>query len=161
VTATGLSLQFLGGAVLTVDGQRIQPKATMSYKGALLRDVPNLAWTFGYTNASWTLKADLTAGYVCRLLRHMDAIGARACTPRCKDPEVRELPWLDFTSSYVKRTLDLFPQQGSKGPWRRHQNYALDLLDLRFGSLDDGALEFTRPRGAARPEAAAGVAKAT
>jgi cation diffusion facilitator CzcD-associated flavoprotein CzcO len=161
VTATGLSLLFLGGAVVTVDGQRVEPTATMSYKGALLRDVPNFAWTFGYINASWTLKADLNAAFVCRVLRHMDAIGARACTPRCKDPEVRAQPWLDFTSGYVERTLDLFPRQGSKGPWRRHQNYALDLLALRFGALDDGALEFTNPRAAARSEPLQGVAKAT
>jgi len=145
VTATGLELQFLGGAELEVDGKRVDPSHTLTYKGALLSDVPNLAWTFGYINASWTLKADLTADYVCRLLKHMDKTGARQCTPRRNDPEIEELPWLDFSSGYVKRALHLFPPQGSKGPWRRHQNYAYDLLALRLDGVNDGVLEFTSP----------------
>jgi hypothetical protein len=107
----------------------------------MFTDVPNLAYTFGYTNASWTLKADLTAEYVCRLLRHMDATGARSCTPRCNDATVEERPWIDFSSSYVQRTVHTFPKQGSKRPFRLYQNYALDLLTLRHAPLDDGALE--------------------
>jgi len=161
VTATGLELLFLGGVELVVDGARVEPRRTMSYKGTLLSDVPNLAWTFGYTNASWTLKADLTADYVCRLLRHMDAIGARQCTPRRNDPGLQELPWLDFTSSYVRRTLDRFPTQGSRGPWLRYQNYVLDLFELRFRPLQDGSLVFTSPDRADAREAISSEPKAT
>lgn len=151
VTATGLELLFLGGIELSVDGQRVEPSRTMNYKGVLLSDVPNLAYTFGYTNASWTLKADLTAGYVCRLLRHMDAIGASHCTPRRLDPELREEPWIDFSSGYVARGLPRFPKQGSKRPFRLYQNYALDLITLRYGAVGDRALEFhigSRPKAA-------------
>jgi monooxygenase len=149
VTATGLELLFLGGLELIVDGQPVEPNRTMNYKGAMLSDVPNLACTFGYTNASWTLKADLVADYVCRVLRHMDAIGARQCTPRRNDEALGEEPWIDFKSGYVQRSLSRFPKQGSKRPWRLYQNYALDALTLRYGAVDDGTLEFRAPGGAA------------
>ena len=120
----------------------------MNYKGCLLSDVPNLACTFGYTNASWTLKADLTADYVCRLIAHMDAIGARQVVPRRKDPAVKEQPFLDFTSGYVQRALHKFPKQGSERPWRLYQNYVLDTFMLKYGKLDEGELEFSSPKPA-------------
>jgi monooxygenase len=143
ITATGLELQFLGGIALEIDGRPTDPHDTLNYKGVMFSDVPNLACTFGYTNASWTLKADLTAEYVCRLLNHMAAVGARVCTPRRRDPEVQAVPWLDFTSGYIQRALLRFPQMGSKRPWRLYQNYALDLLLMRFGRVDDGQLDFS------------------
>ena len=150
VTATGLKLQFLSGMELTVDGRRMEPAKMMTYKAMMLCDVPNLVCTFGYTNASWTLKADLTAEYVCRLLRHMSDTGARKATPRHADASVEERPFLDFSSGYVQRGLSSFPKQGSKRPWKLDQNYVLDLLNLRFGDVDDGTIEFDGP---ARPRA--------
>ncbi len=149
VTATGLELVFLGGMQLVVDGRKVEPNQLMNYKGCMFSDVPNLAYTFGYTNASWTLKADLSAEYVCRLLLHMDAVGASQCTPRRTDPSVQEQPWLDFTSGYVQRSLPRFPKQGSKRPFRVYQNYALDLLMLRYGAVDDGTLELAPAGGTA------------
>jgi cation diffusion facilitator CzcD-associated flavoprotein CzcO len=153
VTATGLRLKLLGGMTVDVDGSRVDFAKTMSYKGMMFSDVPNLACAFGYTNASWTLKADLTCDYVCRLLRYIDRHGYACGTPRRTDPSVAELPFLDFTSGYVQRAIEQFPRQGSRKPWRLYQNYALDLLTLRFGSIADGAMEFRRrdevPRRAA------------
>jgi hypothetical protein len=117
----------------------------MSYKGMMYGDVPNLATAFGYTNASWTLKCDLTCEYVCRLLNYMDEHGYRQCTPRNEDPSVTATPWIDFTSGYVQRSIDQFPKQGSKAPWRLYQNYALDLMNLRFAAVDDGVMRFSSP----------------
>ena len=125
----------------------------MSYKGMMYSDVPNLASAFGYTNASWTLKCDLTCEYVCRLLNYMDAHGYRQCTPRNNDPSVGAAPWIDFTSGYVQRSIDKFPKQGTKTPWRLYQNYALDLMNLRFASVDDGVMTFSSP-GARSPSSA-------
>src|ERR1700719_4393906 len=115
----------------------------MSYKGMMLSGVPNLAVAFGYTNASWTLKCDLTCGYVCRLLNHMEENGYQQCTPQNRDPSIAEEPFIDFTSSYVLRSIEQFPKQGSRPPWRLYQNYALDIFSLRFGSLADEAIEFS------------------
>jgi len=143
VTATGLKLNLLGDVALEVDGRRVDLAETMAYKGAMLSGVPNLAVVFGYTNASWTLKADLTCEYVCRLLNHMRRGGYAAVAPR-RDPSVGDEPLLDFTSGYVLRALHMLPKQGTKRPWKLRQNYALDLLTLRFGAVDDGVLEFTR-----------------
>jgi len=154
VTATGLNLLTLGGTELAVDGRDIELSETMSYKGMMLGGVPNLAMAFGYTNASWTLKCDLTCEFVCRLLKHMDEHGYASCTPRNDDPSITEEPFIDFSSSYVLRSIDQFPRQGSKAPWRLHQNYALDILSLRYGALDDGAMKFSRlasPVDAAEP----------
>jgi monooxygenase len=142
VTATGLVMQPLGGTEITIDGARFESGKALSYKGMMFRDVPNFANSFGYTNASWTLKADLTAGYMCRLLNYMQARGYTRCTPRLHDPSLKEQPWLEFTSGYVQRANDVLPKQGDKVPWRVHQNYALDLLALKLGKLDDGAMEF-------------------
>ena len=145
VTATGLELLPLGGVELSVDGRPVQLNRTFGYKGMMYSGVPNLASAFGYTNASWTLKCDLTCEYVCRLLNYMERHGYRQCTPRLRDPSVRPRPWVDFTSGYIQRATDKFPKQGSKAPWRLYQNYALDLLSLRFGKVDDGVMEFSGP----------------
>lgn len=144
VTATGLELQVLGGVQLDVDGMPVDPAGTFNYKGLMFSDVPNLASTFGYTNASWTLKSDLTAGYVCRLLNHMERCGWTQCTPRNTDPALKPQPWLDFSSGYVQRAVARFPKQGSRAPWRVHQNYVCDLFSLRFGAVDDGVMKFSR-----------------
>jgi monooxygenase len=148
VTATGLNLLALGGMQLTVDGRPIDLSETMSYKGMMLGGVPNMAMTFGYTNASWTLKCDLTCEYFCRLLNHMDAHGYEQCTPQNRDPSVTEEPFIDFSSSYVQRSIDKFPKQGSRAPWRLYQNYALDIVSLRFGAIEDGAMQFAEARPA-------------
>jgi hypothetical protein len=137
-----------------VDGRKVELPETMAYKALMLSGVPNFAYTVGYTNASWTLKADLTAEYVCNLLNHMDAVGAVRCVPHQPDASVKEQPWLDFTSGYVQRSLALFPKQGSKRPFRLHQNYALDLFTLRHGLIDDGTLELTPASAAVEPVAA-------
>ena len=146
VTATGLNLCLLGDMRVSVDGVPADLSQTMSYKGMMFSDVPNLASSFGYTNASWTLKADLTCEYVCRLLNHMARRGYSQCTPRIGDAPVSEAPWLDFSSGYVQRSIGKFPKQGVRAPWKLYQNYALDLVALRFGKVDDGTMEFARPR---------------
>lgn len=142
VTATGLVLKLMSGLKLFVDGSHVELSKTIAYKGMMYSDIPNLASALGYTNASWTLKCDLTAEYVCRLLKHMDRHGYAQCTPRVNDPEVKEEPILDFTSGYVRRALHTLPRQGSKTPWRLHQNYVRDLSMLRYGRVDDGVMEF-------------------
>jgi monooxygenase len=142
VTATGLRLKFLGGLEMSVDGKRAVPSEIMVYKGMMGSDVPNMALSIGYTNASWTLKCDLTSQYVCRLINHMDDHGYMRCCPRKNDPSLKEEPLMDFSSGYVQRSIASFPRQGSFAPWRLHQNYALDLLLLRHGSVEDGAMEF-------------------
>jgi monooxygenase len=144
VTATGLNLEVLGGVELIVDGQSVDFAKTLNYKGMMYSDVPNLASAFGYTNASWTLKCDLTCDYVCRLLNHMTKHRYDQCTPRRVDPSITEEPWINFTSGYVQRSLAKFPKQGSRAPWRLHQNYALDLLTLKYSSVEDGTMQFSR-----------------
>jgi cation diffusion facilitator CzcD-associated flavoprotein CzcO len=129
---------------MEVDGKRVEPSKTMAYKGMMFSDVPNLAIAIGYTNASWTLKCDLTCEFVCRLLNHMDAKGYTQCVPRRTDPRVTEAPLLDFTSGYVQRSIGEFPRQGSATPWKLHQNYALDMMLLRHAKLEDGTMEFRR-----------------
>jgi monooxygenase len=142
VTATGLQLLALGGMQLVVDGHDVQLPETMAYRGMMLSDVPNMAIALGYTNASWTLKCDLTCEYVCRLLNHMDEHGYRQCTP-ASDPSVAPQPFIDLSSGYVQRSVHNFPTQGSRRPWRLYQNYALDIVTLRLGAIDDGTLAFT------------------
>lgn len=143
VMATGLQLQFLGGMELWMDGQKLTPSRLMSYKGAMLAGVPNLAAAVGYTNASWTLKADLISQFVCRLLNHMDHVGAKVATPRKAPSDVGELPLLDLSSGYVQRGVDSFPKQGSKGPWKVHQNYLRDVATLGLGRVDDPSMELS------------------
>ena len=145
VTATGLKLQAMNGLSLSVDGAAVRPAETLSYKGMMYSNVPNLASAFGYTNASWTLKCDLTCEYVCRLLNHMRRKGLRQCTPVLRGAPPETAPWLDFTSGYVQRSIGEFPRQGVIAPWRLHQNYALDLASLRFSGLEDGVMQFSNP----------------
>jgi cation diffusion facilitator CzcD-associated flavoprotein CzcO len=144
VTATGLKLKLLSGLEIFVDSVGIDLSKTMNYKGMMNSDIPNMASSFGYTNASWTLKSDLTAAYVCRLLNYMDQHGYAQCTPRQTDPTVREEPFLDFSSGYVQRAIHQLPKQGSKKPWKLYQNYILDLISLRYGPVNDGTMEFVR-----------------
>ncbi len=144
VTATGLNLQLLGGARVTVDGQEIDLAQTVAYKGTMLSGVPNAALALGYTNASWTLKCDLISGYVCRLLRYMDGHGydsVRAVAPHPSEPRV---PIIDLRSGYVLRAVDRLPKQGTRLPWRLHQNYFKDILTFRRAPLPDAALRFER-----------------
>jgi monooxygenase len=147
VTATGLNMVALGGMELAVDGREVELSQTMNYRGIMLSGVPNIAIALGYTNASWTLKCDLTCEYVCRLLNHMTEHGYQVCTPR-RDPTVQELPFNDLTSGYILRALDQFPTQGERAPWRLYQNYALDILSLKRGAIEDGTLEFSNARSA-------------
>jgi cation diffusion facilitator CzcD-associated flavoprotein CzcO len=143
VTATGLNLLVLGGLQIAVDGREIELSETMSYKGMMLGGVPNLAIALGYTNASWTLKCDLTCEYVCRLLNHMDEHGYRQCTAHNRDPSIAPEPFIDFSSGYVQRSIHKFPKQGSKPPWRLYQNYARDIVSLKYGEVEDGVMEFS------------------
>jgi cyclohexanone monooxygenase len=142
VMATGLEFNVLGGISLRLDGRGYEPSRAIAYKGMMLSDVPNFAMTFGYTNASWTLKADLTAGYVCRLLRYMDRKGYAIATPR-GDPSVLPEPFLSFTSGYVQRALARLPKQGSRRPWQVYQNYLRDLFAIRYGRIADGVMQFS------------------
>ncbi|NKE56942.1 NAD(P)/FAD-dependent oxidoreductase [Lentzea sp. PSKA42] len=156
VTATGLRLLALGGIRLAVDGREVELPKTMAYKGMMLSGLPNLAFTVGYTNASWTLKADLVSEYVVRLLRYLDTHGYDQCTPTNDDPAVTEQPLLDFQAGYVLRSIDEFPKAGSRPPWRLGMSYAHDLLKLRHGPIDDGAMRFSRrpvPHKALRQQA--------
>ena len=146
VTATGLVMKLMNGLPLVVDGRPVDLASTTSFKGMMYSDVPNLASAFGYTNASWTLKCDLTAQHVCRLLDHMERQGHAICTPRRRDAEVASEPVVDLSSGYVQRAAATLPRQGKRAPWRLYQNYVKDLLMLRFGRVDDPELEL---RGAA------------
>lgn len=145
VTATGLNLLAIGGMQLVVDGRTVDLANTVSYKGMMLSGVPNFAWTIGYTNASWTLKADLVAQYVCRLLTHMDARGYDAVTPDATGVTAAN-PFLDLASGYVQRSMAEMPKQGDRLPWRLHQNYVRDVALLRRGPIDD-AVVFSRAPG--------------
>jgi monooxygenase len=146
VTATGLNLQALGGLEVFIDGKRADISQCLQYKGMMYSDIPNFASCFGYTNASWTLKADLTSEYLCRVLNHMEKTGLRQCTPVNTDPTVTPEPYVDFSSGYFQRSLDQLPKQGSKRPWKLDQNYALDLKTLRMQKVDDGTLQFSNPQ---------------
>ena len=141
VMATGLTLSFMSGIALTVDGRAINPHDHYCYRGMMFSDVPNLAQAFGYTNSSWTLKSDLTCEYMCRLLNHMDRNGFNSVTPRLDTP-LEDRPFIDFSSGYVQRGAHLLPKQGAERPWRLYQNYALDIFSLRYSALDDGVLTF-------------------
>jgi monooxygenase len=144
VTATGLVMKLLGGIALAVDGEAVNVADCFSYKGMMLSGVPNLAVTFGYTNASWTLKCDLTSRSVCRLLNHMDRHGYAVCVPRPPDAAMERLPMLDFSSGYVTRAAGSLPSQGAEPPWRVHQNYLKDLVAMRLKPVADEALDLRR-----------------
>ena len=143
VTATGLNLEVCNGIKLEVDNNEVDISKTMTYKGMMFSDVPNLVATFGYTNASWTLRADLTSEYVCRLLNFMDKKGYANCCPRTAEHVEQDGDWLDFTSGYVKRSMHKFPKQGSRDPWRNTQNFPKDVLAIRWGNIDNKELKFT------------------
>jgi monooxygenase len=144
ITATGLKVKLLGGMRIIVDDVPIDASKTLLYKGMMFSNVPNLAYAIGYTNASWTLKCELTSAYVCRLLNYMDHNGYAWCVPRRRDGVVEE-PAIPLTSGYIQRAAAILPKQGSRRPWRLYQNYALDMAVLRFGKVADGTLEFGPP----------------
>ena len=145
VTATGLNVQMLGGMELSVDGQPRELHDQMTYKAVLVEDVPNLAWIFGYTNASWTLKSDLAGTYLCRLLQHMDENGHTVATPRDVDDSALDIGMLDqLNSGYVQRAKDTLPRQGSKHPWKVLMHYEKDSTMLLEDPVDDGLLQFGR-----------------
>jgi monooxygenase len=145
VTATGLELLFLGGMEISVDGEAVDLAARLTYKGMMIEGVPNLAVAVGYTNASWTLKCDLTCGYVCRLVNHMRATGMRQCTPVNRTPSAGTRPLLDLTSGYIQRSAHRFPRQGSRLPWQIHQSYLRDYRSLKMSGLQDDAMVFSNP----------------
>jgi cation diffusion facilitator CzcD-associated flavoprotein CzcO len=144
VTATGLNMKLMSGLELVVDGAPIDMSTLMTYKGMMYSDVPNLASVFGYTNASWTLKADLVCEYVCRLLNHMDRKGFRQCTPRNGDPSLQEEPWVSFSSGYIQRGKHIMPKSAVDLPWRLNQDYRFDRKALATAPIDDGVLKFDR-----------------
>jgi len=144
ITATGLNLLVVGGISIAVDGEDINLGETVGYKGMMFSGIPNLAVSLGYTNASWTLKCDLICEYVCRLINHMDANGYDQVTPRRPDPSEEIVPFIDLMSGYVLRSIDKFPKQGTRPPWRMHQNYPRDILMIRRGEIEDEGVEFSR-----------------
>lgn len=146
VSATGLKLQMLGGLKITVDQKPVHPHDTYNYKGMMFSGIPNMSQSFGYTNASWTLKCDLTSAYLCRLLNHMDKHGQTIATPIVDETRIEEEPLLDFSSGYVQRALKDLPRQGHERPWKLYQNYILDLLTLGYGPVDDPAMQFSSAR---------------
>ena len=148
VTATGLQMVVLSDVAFNVDGKDIEWPETIAYKGMMYADIPNMVQTFGYINASWTLRADITAQYVCRLLNRMSELGMRQVTPRLReeDKDMRLLPWInDFSAGYMQRLMHRFPKQGDRDPWRNTQNYLLDKKLIRNAPLEDEALTFSNP----------------
>jgi len=143
VTATGLNLQFLSDVEFVIDGEALEPNKALTYKGMMLSDVPNMAMSMGYTNASWTLKCDLTCDYVCRLLNYMDKHSYQKCMPHNDDLSLETEPYMGLSSGYIQRAKDLLPGQGVELPWKLHQSYFKDILMLRHGSLSDEAMEFS------------------
>ncbi|MFM9986097.1 MAG: flavin-containing monooxygenase [Flavobacteriales bacterium] len=142
VTATGLKVQLLGGMTLRVNRKVAEPKDIHCYRGVMFSDIPNFAVAIGYTNASWTLKCDLNCDYVVRLLNYMDKNNYAVCTPRFDSTEFSSEPLLDFDAGYIKRAVHILPQQGSKAPWKVHQNYLRDSFLLKYSSIKDKYLEF-------------------
>lgn len=149
IPATGLDMMVGGGIELVVDGDTVDPSEHVTYRGMMLSGVPNCALAFGYTNASWTLKIDLTHERICRLLNHMDEKGYDYCVPvPPEDLETQDL--LDFSSGYVRRAIHTLPRQGTKAPWKTYQNYLMDMLTIRFGPLEDGHMRFAKARAEAK-----------
>ncbi len=151
VSATGLELLFLGGIEATVDGEPVDLPSKLAYKGMMLEGVPNLALAIGYTNASWTLKCDLTCEYVTRMLNHMRATGMRQATPVNRDASVIPQPLLGLSSGYVQRSADRFPKQGSRMPWQVHQSYLKDYRALKRSDVEDGVMQYSNPAPVAAP----------
>jgi cation diffusion facilitator CzcD-associated flavoprotein CzcO len=148
ITATGLNLLAIGGMRISVDGKDMALNDLVGYKGMMFSGVPNLAVALGYTNASWTLKCDLTCAYVCRLLAHMDAHGYATARPRDLPPGEPTLPFIDLRSGYVQRAIDQFPRQGARAPWRLYQNYARDIIMLKRRPVEDEGIAFEHPLAA-------------
>lgn len=148
ITATGLNMQLFGGAIATRNGEPIDLTKSMTYKGLMLSGVPNMAITFGYTNASWTLKADLVSEFICRVLNYMDANGFDRVEPQHPGDAVDEEPFMDFTPGYFRRAMDTLPKSGSEAPWKLKQNYFFDLRLIRHGKVDEESLHFTKHRAA-------------
>ena len=145
VTATGLELLFIGGIDVSIDGEALDLPDKLTYKGMMLEDVPNLAIAIGYTNASWTLKCDLTCQYVTRLLNHLHATGLRQCTPENRDASVTAEPLLGLSSGYVQRSQHEFPKQGTRFPWQVKQSYLADYRALKRSDIHDEAMQFSNP----------------
>jgi len=145
VSATGLQMLALGGIRLSVDGKAVEPGEAFVYKGTMLSNVPNFAFCIGYTNASWTLRADLASTFVCRVLNHMDRHGYRTCTPVCDPASLQPKPLLDLTSGYVARAAARLPKQGTGKPWVIRQNYILDMLMMKLSRMEDGVLRWASP----------------
>ena len=144
VTATGLNLEMLSNVDFVVDNNTIDISKTVTYKGMMYSGVPNLASTFGYTNASWTLGADLTSEYVCRIINHMKKNQYDVVCPQSNDEIETDPDYLNLSSGYFKRSLDIFPQQGKKAPWRNNQNFLKDVFQIRYGRIDDGEISFSK-----------------
>jgi len=142
VTATGLVMKLMDGVQLLVDGMPVKLSDTIAYKGLMYSNIPNLASVFGYANASWTLRCELTCEYICKLLNYMDRRGYHQCVARIKDPAFAADTFIDFSSGYIQRALASLPRQGGKSPWKIHQNYVRDMLMMRFTPLNDGAMDF-------------------
>ncbi|HBS34629.1 MAG TPA: FAD-containing monooxygenase EthA [Parvularcula sp.] len=160
VTATGLELEALGGAAVAVDGRAVNLADTIAYRGLSCSGVPNIAFVFGYTNASYTLRADLISAYVCRLLNFMDARGYDIAVPVNDDPSMATEPFLDLASGYITRAIGRMPKQGARAPWRNPQSYFRDILDLRWGRIDDGVMRFSKAAGSASAATAPAAAVA-
>jgi cation diffusion facilitator CzcD-associated flavoprotein CzcO len=165
VTATGFNIQLIGGMQLTLNKKPVDMAQGMAYKGIMFEGVPNAGMIFGYTNSSWTLKSDISAEYVCRLLKHMDKIGAAKCTPVNKDSNIIREDFVTANSgaqkaSYIQRAIKNMPKQGTKAPWKVYMNYLLDLPALRYGRINDGAMEFgfAQKKKAVKAKAEAAVA---
>ncbi len=144
ITATGLTMKLISGVKVEVDGKPVQLSQTFNYKGTMFSDIPNFALTIGYTNASWTLKAELSSLYVCRLLNYMDRRRYRTAVPNFIEGSIGEQPMFGLTSGYVKRAMSELPKQGLTRPWTLRQNFPLDSIFMRYGKVDDGALRFSR-----------------
>ena len=142
VTATGIELNSLNDINVTLDNIKINANERLTYKGMMLSGVPNFALSFGYVNASWTLRADLTCEYVCRLIKLMDKKGVDCCVPLDDKTAYGDDDLIDFTSGYVQRGLHLMPKQGNKAPWKNYQNYLKDIFAVRLFSIKDSNLNF-------------------
>ena len=144
VTATGLRMLALGAVQLVIDGTPVNPGREFIYKGTMLSNIPNFAFCIGYTNAAWTLRADLASTYVCRVLNHMDRHGYRVCRPACDSGSLEARPLLGLTSGYVMRAAADLPKSGDKAPWLIRQNYVRDMLTMKLGRMEDGILRFAK-----------------
>jgi len=142
VSATGLVLKIAGGMIVKLDGQVQDLSKLINYKGLMIQNLPNVVAIMGYTNASWTLKADLVCAYTCRLINYMDKKGYQSCVPKLNETDLEAEPIIDFTSGYIQRSIDKLPKQGNKFPWKLHQNYIKDMIILKYRKVNDEHLVF-------------------